>query len=145
MLEDKLVELLREVATAFQWRLQEMSALEDLKLAHFQGRLIAAIGRKPGISQQELAYMTGRDKGQVARTIKELDARGLVTRSAHEKDWRTQCLCLTKEGESASALLHRQRTELSTEMLSELSAEEMDALHRSLLKMKRQVTGDNRD
>lgn len=95
---DGLISLLREVSANFQMRLSELPANKELKLASFQARLFAVIDRSPKISQLKLAAKVERDKAQVARAIKELELRGLITPSVHETDWRTQCLSVTDEG-----------------------------------------------
>jgi len=136
---DKLISLLREVSTNFQLRLSEMTAIEALKLAPFQARLLSVIGRSPGISQIELAASTERDKAQVARAIKELERRGYIARSVHESDWRSQCLNLTDEGKQACALLDVQRSELVASTLRECSTEELDALFRTLGKLNQSL------
>jgi DNA-binding MarR family transcriptional regulator len=138
-MNDVLIDLLREVSSNFLERLLEMSSIEELKLAPFQARLLSVIGRYPAISQLTMAKTTGRDKAQVARAIKELERRGFVVRSVHETDWRTQCLDLTEEGKRAAALLDREREALITKALSECSAEEQDALCRSLQKINRSI------
>jgi len=136
---DILITLLREVSTNFQLRLAEMSAIEKLDLAPFQARLLSVIGRSPGISQLALTVSTERDKAQVARAIKELERRGFIARSAHESEWRTQCLSVTKEGKRAAARVDVQRAQLVAKALRDCSAEEQDALCRTLEKINRTI------
>jgi DNA-binding MarR family transcriptional regulator len=139
-MNENAITLLREVSTNFQQRLSEMPVIAELHLAPFQARLLSVIGRSPGISQQALAASTERDKAQIARVIKELERRGFVARSAHQTDWRAQCLNVTEEGERASALLDLQRAELVNKALRECSAEEKDALYRTLEKINRSIS-----
>jgi len=138
-MNDLLINLLREVSHGFQLRLQEMTTIEELKLAPFQARLLSVIARSPGISQSSLATATGRDKAQVARAIKELEKREFITRSEHETDWRAQCLALTPDGEQAWSLLDRSRTELSAKILSPLTIDERDMMCRTLIKLKQEL------
>ncbi|MBP2274652.1 MULTISPECIES: MarR family winged helix-turn-helix transcriptional regulator [Alphaproteobacteria] len=140
---DELVSLLGEVSAAFQARLQELGAIRVLGLAPFQGRLLAILHRRPGSSQQELAAWTGRDKAQIARTIKELEAAGLLARTAHESDWRSHRLSLTGDGERACALLLKERAALSAAAMANLSVEERHLMAGALSKMKQQL--DNLD
>lgn len=138
---DDLVSLLGEVSAAFQTRLQELGAIRALGLAPFQGQLLAILYRRPGSSQQELASWTGRDKAQIARTIRELKAAGLLTSTAHESDWRSHRLSLTEEGERACALLLKERAALSRTATAKLSFEERDLMVGALGKMKQQLDG----
>lgn len=136
---DELIDLLGEVSSGFQVGLQELASLRDLALAPFQARLLAVIGRRPGCSQQELAGWTGRDKAQVARTIKELDTRGLLARSAHRSDWRSHTLALTADGERAVTLIARERDALGAEVTQNLTPEERRVMIAALDKMKERL------
>lgn len=93
--------------------MQEQVATSGSGLTAFKARLINLIGSNEGISQLTLASFTERDKAQIARAIKELEAHGFVTRSAHASDWRTQCLALTTEGKEIHAKLNNLRKELA--------------------------------
>jgi DNA-binding MarR family transcriptional regulator len=143
---DDLMNLLGEVANAFQTRLQGMNALRALKLAPFQARLLTVIGRRPGCSQQELASWTGRDKAQIARTIKELEALGLLDRLTHESDWRSHRLQPTALGEETCNLLLQERAALGAAISKDIRAEERQVVVEALLKMQHRLEHDsNRD
>lgn len=134
-MDEELIDLLRTVANRFHLRMQAAVAGSAIGLPEFQARLINLIGRNEGISQQSLASLTERDKAQVARAIKELEAHGLVTKSAHASDWRTQCLALTVEGKATHARLHDMRKKLGTAALSSLTQDEKRTLKACLSKV----------
>ncbi|MEX1167458.1 MAG: MarR family transcriptional regulator [Hydrogenophaga sp.] len=92
-------------------------------------RLLQLCQRRAGITQQELAQMTGRDKGQVARMVKELLEKGLLQRADHPVDRRSHCLCLTPEG--ARAVLNFERAEAGVAhwLFDGLGAGERQTLH----------------
>lgn len=54
--------------------------------------------RSPGATQQQLVQSMGRDKGQMARLIRELEDRQLLVRTPDERDRRVWRLSLTPEG-----------------------------------------------
>mgnify|MGYP001810047206 CR=1 FL=1 len=56
-----------------------------------RGRIVFAMMRKDGISQNELAAMVKLDKSGLALTLGELETDGLVTRERSASD-RRQCL-----------------------------------------------------
>lgn len=134
-MDSELIDLLRTVSTGFQARMQEQVAAHGSGLTAFQGRLVNLVGRNDGISQLALGTLTERDKAQIARAVKELEARGLVTRSAHASDWRVKCLSLTDAGKSMHARLHAVRGQLATDMLSGFPPQEKTALRAGLEKM----------
>ena len=135
-MDDELLDLFGAVANAFHARLQGLVVLDELRLAPFQARTLSLIARYPGCTQQALSTSTGRDKAQVARTIKELETRGLITRQAHRRDWRAQSLSVTPEGKQASKLLLRHRAQAGVEMLQDVSLKEREFLRRVLSKMR---------
>ncbi len=131
----ELIDLLRTVAGVFQKRMQEQIADNDFGLTVFQARLINIIGRNHGISQLNLGLAIDRDKAQIARAVKELEAFGFVARSTRAPDWRTKCLTLTPEGRRIHAHLKDIRSQLAADMLRGFSDEEKQALQLSLEKM----------
>lgn len=130
-----LIDLLRTVASGFQTRMQHHAAQGAEGLTGFQARLINVIGRNEGISQNDIGARIGRDKAQVARTIKELVALGLVTRKAHPTDGRASCLSLSHEGQQLHVRLTKLREELATDALAGFSPPEKAALLAGLEKL----------
>lgn len=137
-----ILDLLGEVANRAQARLRSLPVLEELGLSHFQARTLAMIGREPGSTQQELTATMGTDKAQMARTIRELDDRGLITRRAHESDWRSRRIHLNSDGERVYAALDAQRAAMGEDFLRDLSPEERQLLQQALTRMRaRLVSG----
>ncbi len=66
-------------------------------------RVIAVLGRRPGLTAKQIAEMTEMDKVAVSRAVSRLTAAGRVAAKAHEQDGRRQLLSLTREGESVHA------------------------------------------
>lgn len=134
-MNDELIDLLRTVSNGFRIRMQDRITASGSGLTTFQMRLVNAIGRSEGISQLELGSLMERDKAQIARTVKELEARRLLTRNTSPSDWRTKSVALTPEGRSVHARLNEARRELAAEALGGLSATEKQALHSCLQKI----------
>lgn len=134
-MDNEIIDLLRTVANSFHARMKEQVVANDSGLSAFQARLINLIGRNDGVSQLALGSFTERDKAQIARAIKELEAGGWVTRSLKASDKRTKCLTLTPAGSVLHARLKGLRGQLATEVLSCLDDDEKHALQASLQKM----------
>ena len=134
-MNNELIDLLRTVSNGFRIRMQDRITASGSDLTVFQMRLVNAIGRSEGISQMELGSLMDRDKAQIARAVKELEARRLLTRNTHASDWRTKSVALTPEGRSVHARLNEARRELAVEALGGLSATEKQALHSCLQKI----------
>ena len=131
-MDNELIDLLRSVSSGFQARMQEQVAANGGGLTAFQARLVNLIGRHDGISQLTLGSFTDRDKAQIARAVKELEARNLVARQPHPSDWRVKCLSLTEAGAQLRTRLTTLRGELATEMLGDLSDAEKSTLRTGL-------------
>lgn len=54
---------------------------------------------KDGLPQQELAFLTGRDKTSLTRLINTMEKKSLVTRVSSKLDRRINNIYLTKKGE----------------------------------------------
>lgn len=135
-MDNELIDLLRTVASGFQGRMQEQVAASGSGLTTFQARLINIVGRNEGISQLSLGSFVDRDKAQIARAVKELEARGLVTRGPHASDWRAKSLALTREGKRIHASLSALRQQLAADVLAQFSQEEKQGFRAHLQKME---------
>lgn len=134
-MNDELIDLLRTVSNGFRTRMQDRITASGSGLTVFQMRLVNAIGRSEGISQLVLGTFMERDKAQIARAIKELEARGVVTRSTDVTDWRTKSVALTQQGRDLHARLNEIRRKLAAEALGGLSEAEIHALRAGLMKI----------
>jgi len=134
-MDTELIDLLRSVAGGFHGRMQQFAACEAPGLTEFQARLVNLIGRCEGISQMDIGTRIGRDKAQIARTVRELETLGLVCRSAHPSDWRAKCLALTDQGKSVHGRLAERRRQISAQASEVLSDEERQCLQAALRKL----------
>lgn len=124
MTDAEILNLMSQINRACQAALQQSETMKSLDLAVFPARILSVISRSPGRSQQELAQLLERDKAQVARTLRELETKGLVTRSVHQADWRSLCPALTEEGSFIADQLNQERVSLAGRMMSGISEEE---------------------
>ncbi|MFT4053313.1 MAG: MarR family winged helix-turn-helix transcriptional regulator [Novosphingobium sp.] len=120
MPQDNVLELLATVSNLFERKLRDMALEIAPDLLFSQAKAIGFLGRNPGCSQQSFAGALERDKGQVARLVKELEARGLVRREADPHDWRAQCLYLTDAGQAIFERLNAGRSAIGNTMLEAL-------------------------
>ncbi len=61
-------------------------------------RILVHLGGQPSLAVNELARRTRVDKGWISRSLRGLERRGLVSRSAHPGDSRATLVSLTKTG-----------------------------------------------
>jgi DNA-binding MarR family transcriptional regulator len=113
-----------------QVRSQQYRHLRDgpHDITHMDSRVLAYFGRHPGATQSDLAAHSGRDKAQLARLVKGLRDRGLLTAEADDADRRNVRLTLTEPGRVLQEDLRRQASRLGDKAVAGLSAEERGTL-----------------
>ena len=68
-----------------------------------QFTVLASIAKSPGLSQAELVRITSIDRSTLADMMPRMERRGLILRSASDKDGRANAVHLTVEGKAALA------------------------------------------
>jgi DNA-binding MarR family transcriptional regulator len=132
---DALIDLLSEVSHRFQQRLRDEVHAADIDLTPFEAKALVTIARLPGSTQQAIAARIGCDKAQLARAVKVLESRSLVTRKASAEDWRAWEMVLTPSGESIFVGLQARRADISRVCLANVSLNEREMLYDILIKM----------
>ncbi len=80
----------------------------------------------PGL--QELTRRVARDKSQMTRTIRSLEAKGLVLRTTSSRDARVSLIALTQEGEAVVKALRSAVAETIGEILAPITKSEEKVL-----------------
>jgi len=126
--EDELMDLVHRVM--HQYRSEQYQVLRGgpNDITHMESKVLGYVGRHPGATQSDLARDSGRDKAQLARLIKGLRERGLLTGEADEADRRNVRLALTSEGESVLRLLQQQTRRLASKAVAGIDAAERTQL-----------------
>ena len=121
---DNVLDLVHTVMHRF--RSQQFQVLRDgpHELTHMESKVLGFFGRRPGATQRDLAQHSGRDKAQLARLIKGLRERGLLTGEADDEDRRNVRLELTADGQAIQRALQRQARQLEAQAVAGLSAAE---------------------
>ena len=103
---------------------------ERFDLGVTEWRLLAVLGRYPGLSASELAERTAMDKVAVSRAVASLLAAGRITRGTHGSDRRRSVLELSEEGQRVYAEVAPAALAYERRLLSNLGAEDRAALSR---------------
>lgn len=103
-------------------------------------RVIAVLGRRPGLTAKEVAEATEMDKVAVSRAVARLIAARRVRASADKEDARRQRLSLTAQGEDVHARIAPIAMASEQKLLTALDAREraqLDELLDRLLEASR--------
>ena len=105
-------------------------------------RIIAVLGRTPGLTAKDIAEATEMDKVAVSRAVARLTAARRVASAYDPEDARRQLLSLTREGESVHARIAPIALASEQRLLASLNAREraeLDALLDRLLIAAREL------
>jgi DNA-binding MarR family transcriptional regulator len=120
-----------------QYRSQQYQVLRDgpHDITHMESKVLGFFARHPGATQSGLAEHSGRDKAQLARLIKGLRERELLTGEADPADRRNLRLSLTADGQSVLRTLQQQARRLAAQAVAGMT----QAQQQELLALLRQV------
>jgi len=137
--DESVLELVH--AVMHQFRSQQYRALEGgaHDITHMEGKVMGFFARHAGATQRELAAHSGRDKAQLARLIKGLRERGLLSGEADEADRRHVRLQLTEAGHAVQRLLRTQGRALEARAVAGLGAEQRRQLQELLQQVRRNL------
>lgn len=110
---------------------------EGLKGIH--ARLIMAVNRRPGSSQDQLARGMWFDKSTIARQLELLEKMGFVTRTPSQTDKRVLCVYPTEKLLAFQPGLKAAMEEWERNLLEALSPEEQAQLNTLLAKVRNKV------
>jgi DNA-binding MarR family transcriptional regulator len=115
--------------------------LKELQLPIEVGQLPALIQvyLHPGITQDGISANAGLDKGTVARTIKQLEENGIISKQTDEEDKRANHIFATEEGLSYEAQVFQIINELHNVLYKGLSDSEVEQAIALLERMRRNM------
>jgi DNA-binding MarR family transcriptional regulator len=118
--------------------MQSAGSAEGHGLGPMEVRCLRHIAHHEGATQSDLVVQSGRDKAQIARLVKGLIERGLVTSQPHPVDRRSQVLSATTEGLALQREMQAHRAGFEAQLLAGFSASETA----SLLKLLKRLQGN---
>jgi DNA-binding MarR family transcriptional regulator len=95
-------------------------------------RIMAVLGRFPGLSAGEVAERTAMDKVAISRAVARLLDRDLITRDVHEDDRRRSVLALSPAGQAVYDEIAPLALDYERRLLAGLADDERACLQRLL-------------
>lgn len=123
---NSLRDALWQLSYQFKVSIKRTITAQGLQLNGMHVRLLHLLAQQPHISANQLVTITARDKAQITRLIKELDAKGLLQRQANPADKRSQLLSLSAPGTALTQRTRAVEEQLENRLLAGISAAEID-------------------
>ncbi len=98
-------------------------------------RVIAILGRFPGISATEVAQRSAMDKVAISRAVRRLLERGLIKREHNHTDRRERHLHLSNEGRDIHDRIVPEALQFEGQLRARLTHEENRLLDRLITKL----------
>jgi len=105
----------------------------DLKLPEW--RVMAVLGRRPGITAREVAELTAMDKVAISRAVARLVQMGRVAIETDSADGRRQKLTLSAEGEAIYGQIIPLAKRIESALIDGIAADELAVLDRLLTRL----------
>ena len=115
-----------------QFRRSAGRGLESARLTESQSELLWLVGRRPGISVRAAAAELGLVANTASTLVSKLVANGLLLRTVDDTDRRACQLRLAEPTQQIVDSSRAARRTLMSEVLSELSDEQIDSLTKGL-------------
>ena len=110
-------------------------SLEKYGLTRSQTHFLLGLNQKDHVSQEEICKLFNMTEGTVARTMKRLENKNLITRETNPKDKRKKVIILTEKGRRQVKEIGSIDENLEKEFSSEFSKENLDNLKILLKKL----------
>ncbi len=121
--------------------MQAAVSAEGNGLGPMEVRCLRHIAHHEGVTQSDLVAHSGRDKAQIARLVKGLVERGLVTSEPHPVDRRSQVLSATAKGLALQRRMQAQRAGFQAQLLADFSPDEAALMIDLLKRLQANVGG----
>ena len=114
----------------------------DIELARGQYLYLVRIAENPGIIQEELSELRKVDRSTVARSVKKLEAKGLVQQKAAKENKKNKEWFVTEKGEKLYPFILVENNYSEETSLQGFSQVEVKALEKMLVRVRENITGD---
>jgi DNA-binding MarR family transcriptional regulator len=123
--EEDAIQAMLRMFEALKAQMGQSLTQAGITLSPLHLHILSHCKANPGGNQQALVQASTRDKGQIARITKELEAQGLLRRSPDPQDGRSQILDVTPTGLEACTVFEAQHAALVQRMFATVAPGEL--------------------
>jgi len=120
--------------------MKDSFAKEGIEMTREQFVVLVKLSEKDGIMQKDLAFITDRNKGSLARLINTMEKKNFVARIPSEEDKRVNRIHLTRHGRASFEKMQPIVWKCIEQLQKGLSAEEINTLIYLLQKVQKNIS-----
>ena len=119
--------------------MRESFAKIGIEITKEQFIVLAKLEQQDGIMQKDLAYITERNKGSLARLIDTMEKKNYVARIPSELDKRINCIYLTRQGRETFEKLQPIVWNCINQMQKDVTEEEIELAIGIIKKLQKNI------
>lgn len=126
-LDDKILDLLKEIANRFFYLQKDIAQTLNIKKNFYKILLKLGIEKKP-VNQTQLGEICGIDKPATSRLVSEMEQEGLIEKGFKEGNKKEIYISISENGKKILAQITKLTKELKTKYFVDLSDDEKKQL-----------------
>lgn len=145
MYEKVDITLLKGIAKTYKMMtrtIQDEMKKRGMDVTREQGMLLKRLCMRDGVIQNDLAWITDRDKTSLARLLSKMEKNGLITRVTDKDDKRAKRVFVTSKGKDKSKTVNLILTELIHKFKSGINEEEIKTTLKTLYAIQSNLDND---
>lgn len=141
-LEKSLLPWLGRTLKALDYYLMDKFESKGIPLTKAQMITLRMLSRQDGIAQNNLAFITNRNKASLTRLIDTMEKKELVSRSHSSNDKRVKQVFITEKGKNVIESAVPALLEVMKDVQTGLSEKEINTTIKVLKKIRKNINAD---
>ncbi len=138
--EDSIAPWLGKTVKILDYFLQEEMVKHELDLSKEQMIVLKKLHEQDGRNQNELAFLTLRNKSSLTRLISKMETKGYIIREQSEEDRRVNHVYITELGRETYQKTRPIIQQMISTMERHITSEEIDQMISTLQKIQYNLT-----
>lgn len=139
------IRLLKSVGKTF--KLMSMNIADEMdrrgmRITQAQGMLLRRLSLQDGAIQNDLAWITFRDKTSLARLINKMEIKGYVRRKQDSSDRRAKRVFITEKGRELATAINEVLSAMAKRFSYGIDSEDLAVMMRTLESIQKNLDND---
>ena len=141
-MDESIIPWMGKTLKALDFFISEQFANEGITLTKAQFVLLRVLTRNDGIPQNDLAFITNRDKTSLTRLIHTMERKKFVFRKSSMEDKRINLVFITKQGKQVLKDANPALRKINAQVHQNLSGEEIESTIETLKKIGENINAE---